>query len=391
MSFFEKLQKKILAYFDKLVSDPEAEAREKKRLKDLKAAQNKANKIIDAERNLLKKAQTTQSPGRPEEALRYSIFPEDAKEWQAFLDNATSTVANAEQGQEVDDFIKDHFNEDYENYKINCIFNSSVYAKGVGGRVGLWLIIRAVKQLLHDNEDLTQSEISLLNTVTEDIKKILVDVKYKKISDWQPIAVEDLKNLDNYKKIFQTPHDKIDKDSEEYKTVILLAPKLNLTVMKLLKNHGELDYNEEGDGFAGTPPASATAVNEKNQDNFSASGAANKALNISLKILYYLTMLFLAVLGASLGTNLNVHKPVPYRILYMIYGCMFGIIVVPYVLLYRWAYLGRAPRYYGFIPLIDGFFINPWTQFLLGWLTYHSDDKVHLLEEWRYVGKEIPT
>jgi hypothetical protein len=396
MSFVETLYKRFITYVDNATRDPKAEAEERKRIKALKDAQGRASKILAAEKALLQKAQNTQSPGRKEEAMRYSIFPEDAKELQTFLDNATSSVNNAVHGEDVDDFMKEHFNEDYENYKVNCIFNTAVYPKAVGARVGLWMIIRAIKQLMHDNEELTTSEISLLKMIQDDVKKILDDAKYKKVGEWQPIAVEDLKNLDNYKKILQTSPDKVDKNSQEYKNIMLLAPKIYPTVIKLLKNHGEVDFQDkEGDAFTGnitdeTQKAKAVKL-DKTNDNFDLGSLILKTISYMLTVLFFLLIIFFLSLGSSMAVNLNVHKPLAYKIFYMIYGFLFGLIVVPYVLLYRWFWLKKKPEYYSFIPLIPRFFVNPHIQFLLGWLTYKPINTIVKLEEWRHPPPVTPT
>jgi hypothetical protein len=403
MSFFDKLQKRTAKYFNGLVEDPEEDAKEKKRLKRLKAAVADANKKIKEEKDLLKKAQKTRGPGSAEQAISYSIFPEDGKEYQAYLDEASKTVAAATEAEEVVDYMKDRFGESFEIYKINCIFNTIVYAKAQGGRIGPWLIIRAVKQLRRDNRKLNASELSLLKTIIEDFRKILDDTKFMKPQDWEPIATEELKNLDNYKKIFQTQADKIDKNSEEYKNLIGLFPKLFEAVQKLIKNRGELDFDDtmlqetmdnsstgdskdSKDSKGGAGAAAASTDDDCADDTCSKSdpqgGILNKTLNYTLGVFYYLTLLLLSVLGVSLATNLNVHREIPYRILYMVYGFIFGRIVVPYVLLYRWAYLGKKPHYFSFIPLIDRPFVNPTVQNLLSWLTYIPDkEKIDMLRK----------
>jgi hypothetical protein len=90
-----------------------------------------------------------------------------------------------------------------------------------------------------------------------------------------------------------------------------------------------------------------------------------------------------------MAVNLNVHKPLAYKILYTIYGFLFGFIVIPYVLLYRWWLMGHKPVYYGYLPLIPRFFINPTVQFLLGWLTYKPEKSIESLEEWRHHGTSV--
>jgi ABC-type sugar transport system permease subunit len=221
--------------------------------------------------------------------------------------------------------------------------------------------------------------------IIDDTKNILNDTKFMKPDDWQPVAVEELKNLDNYKKIFQTQADKIDKNSEEYKNLINLFPKLFETVQKLVKNRGELDFDDSAaqdalDGAPGTKKeaAAGTAGAVKAADIEETDEKADlftKTISATVAVFYYLTLLLLSVLGVSLATNLNVHREIPYRVLYMVYGFIFGRIVVPYVILYRWAYLGKRPHYFSFIPLIDKPFASPTVQKILSWMTYIPDEK----------------
>ena len=125
MSFFDKLQKKTSKYFNSLVDDPEDEAAEKKRLKNLKAAVADAKKKLQDETTLLKKAQKTKGPGPANQATAYSIFPEDAREYQAYLVEASRVVGDATEGDDVREYMKERFGEEFETYKINSIFNTN--------------------------------------------------------------------------------------------------------------------------------------------------------------------------------------------------------------------------------------------------------------------------
>jgi ABC-type sugar transport system permease subunit len=224
-------------------------------------------------------------------------------------------------------------------------------------------------------------EKSLLKMIIDDTRNILNDTKFMKPEDWSPVAVEELKNLDNYKKIFQTQADKIDKNSEEYKNLINLFPKLFESVKKLIKNRGELDFDDTAaqEAIDGAPsvkkgekPADGAKAAEVEEETDEKADLVTKTINATVTVFYYLTLLLLSVLGVSLATNLNVHREIPYRVLYMVYGFIFGRIVVPYVLLYRWAYLGKKPYYFSFIPLLDKPFANPTVQKMLSWLTYKA-------------------
>jgi hypothetical protein len=121
---------------------------------------------------------------------------------------------------------------------------------------------------------------------------------------------------------------------------------------------------------------------EEERKTFSASRLASNVLSILMKILVTFLILVLGVYGASLSANLNLYREYPYRILYAIYGFFLFMFVIPYILLYRWWWNGKKPRFYGLIPIIAGKFVNPTAQTLFGWLTFKPDDRIHALEEW---------
>jgi hypothetical protein len=101
-----------------------------------------------------------------------------------------------------------------------------------------------------------------------------------------------------------------------------------------------------------------------------------------------LTMIFIALLiggglyGASLATNLNVYKSAPFRILYAIWGFIFFWVVIPYVWIYRWFWLGKSPEYYSFLPIIPYKFNHWFMHTFFRWMTYIPLD-VGELKEWQ--------
>ena len=122
-----------------------------------------------------------------------------------------------------------------------------------------------------------------------------------------------------------------------------------------------------------TDEKAAQAKAEEERNTFSGSRMIQRTLSIAMKILGVFLLVALAFLGASLATNLNVYKPWPYRLFYFFYGLIGFFIVIPYVLLYRWAYLGKRPRFYALFPIVEGIFTNPLTAFLLSWMSFLPD------------------
>jgi len=88
------------------------------------------------------------------------------------------------------------------------------------------------------------------------------------------------------------------------------------------------------------------------------------------------------MLGASLAVNLNIYKNWAFRLLYAVYGAIFCAIVIPYVLGYRWAFLGKKPKFYSLIPLFPYHWDSRVMQILFGWISYRPDDDIYNLLEW---------
>ena len=118
------------------------------------------------------------------------------------------------------------------------------------------------------------------------------------------------------------------------------------------------------------------------RETFSGGRLVKRVFTIVGIMVLIFVVFVLAILGASFATNLNLHRELPYRILYAIYGFAFFWIVVPYVVGYRWFWLGKAPMFYGIIPLLPYQFDSPLAEVFLGWMSYKPDARIQLLEEW---------
>jgi hypothetical protein len=88
------------------------------------------------------------------------------------------------------------------------------------------------------------------------------------------------------------------------------------------------------------------------------------------------------VFGASLATNLNVYRPMGFRILYALYGFFFFWIVIPYAVLWRWIWKGKKPRFYALIPIIPYYIENRFLAMFFSWLSFKPDDQIEALREW---------
>ena len=121
-------------------------------------------------------------------------------------------------------------------------------------------------------------------------------------------------------------------------------------------------------------------ADDEERKTFSVKRMFNRAVDVTLRILHVFIFIALGIFGASLATNLNVYRDWPYRILYLIYGFVFFFIVIPYVLLWRWAYLKKRPRFYSLFPIIGMHFDHPMAAALLSWLSFKPDAEMELLD-----------
>ena len=113
---------------------------------------------------------------------------------------------------------------------------------------------------------------------------------------------------------------------------------------------------------------------------FSVKRMFKRAFGVTMNILHIFLFIALGVFGASLATNLNVYRGWPYRLLYAIYGFVFFFVVIPYVLLWRWLYQKKRPRFYALIPLIGSPIENNLLATLLSWFTFEPDDEMEFLD-----------
>lgn len=119
------------------------------------------------------------------------------------------------------------------------------------------------------------------------------------------------------------------------------------------------------------------------RNEFSITRLLGNILGTTMTILMVFLLVVFGVFGSSLATNLNLYHTAPYRVLYAIYGFLFFFVVIPYVLLYRWWWKGRQPRFYSLIPLVPYHFDNYYAGILLSWMSYKPDDLIESLKEWR--------
>ena len=267
----------------------------------------------------------------------------------------------------------DTFNEDKFEALARAAIDKGAYPKSYGIRRNFQLMLKTMKQALHDNDKLKP-----------DTKRQVTELRdaYKKFLD---------ENIYGIQPIYEAFQNKIQSDyfTSANPNMADLKIVVDRTNKKILAAKGELDFEE----YPGAPTAKASAAltatkqaalkADAQKDSFSIGRLFSTALSTGLTIAVILCIVLILFLGSSLAVNLNMYKPTPIKALYAVYGFLFGWVVLPYVFLYRWAWLGKKPQYYGFMPFVDGFFVKPWVQFLLGWLTYKTDSSIDQLKEWR--------
>jgi hypothetical protein len=151
------------------------------------------------------------------------------------------------------------------------------------------------------------------------------------------------------------------------------------------RNYSEqFSAENKGQKLGGVERAIEEAKKEEAQsrDSFSVSGLFEDVANYVGGYLGLFLIFVAMLLGASLATNLNLYKHWAFRVLYAVYGALFFFVVIPYSLAYRWAWLGKQPKFYSIIPLFPYHWNNRLVQILLGWISFRPDDDILALQEW---------
>jgi len=367
MSF---LATRAFSSINKATADPVAEKALREQQREAKEQiRTYKNKISD-ERNILMAAQAKRQINKYDADQLIALLNDMSK----FLeDTNTATLTR----QDIIDKWDDTFNPDkYYGLAITA-FQPGSYKDATGKRYELQTILKVIKQTRHDAVKATETAKKSVDELINKIQQFLDTNVYSRTQTYE-IFVQSL---------IQDAEKALRSDPE-------MARALHVANTKIAQNF-ELDYEEK----PGAPVANAEAreaagevekfQNDAKKDEFSISRLLSNAAGRAIGFIILGTLLFLACLGSSMAVNLNMYKSTPFKVLYAIYGFMFGFVVVPYVLIYRWWWLGKQPAYFGFLPFIPGFFVRPQVQFLLGWLTYKKDPHMGDTQEWIEHAKKL--
>jgi len=368
MSF---LATRAFSSVNKATADPVAEKALREQQREAKEQiRTYKNKVSD-ERNTLMATQAKRQINKYDADQLIALLNDMSK----FLeDTNTATLTR----QDIIDKWDDTFNPDKYYALAITAFQPGSYKDATGKRYELRTNIKVLKQARHDA---VKAKETTKKTVDELINKIqqFLDTNTYSRSQTYDIFIQSLR---------QDFDPLVRGGDPEISSAIQVAHG------KIMKNF-ELDYEEK----PGAPVANAEAreaagevekfQNDAKKDEFSISRLLSNAAGRAIGFIILGTLLFLACLGSSMAVNLNMYKSTPFKVLYAIYGFMFGFVVVPYVLIYRWWWLGKQPAYFGFLPFIPGFFVRPQVQFLLGWLTYKKDPHMGDTQEWIEHAKKL--
>lgn len=363
MSF---LATRALSSVNKATEDPAAEKKLREQQREAKEAIRIYKTLVIDERNKLVTGQS-----------KKQINKVDADQLLKLLDDISKYLDDPNTITLVKDDIKDKWDDTFNADKYIVLARASYtpgsYPEANGSRFITQQNLKVAKQLRHDVQNIPEKAKKLLDDGITRCEKFLETNIYSRseiyIAYWKALD-EELSPL------IKDPEIKG-----------LLDRNFGLAQQKIQKNF-ELDFEEKpGAPVAGAEARAEAAKVEKFQsdarkDEFSVSRLLSNAANRSVTYIVLGLLLFFACIGSGMAVNLNMYKPMPFKVLYAIYGFLFGFVVVPYVLLYRWYWQGKQPKYYGFIPFVPGFFTKPWVQFLLGWLTYKKDGHIGDTQEW---------
>jgi len=382
MSF---LYDRIVAQIDKATTDPNIEKELQAKRDKLKAVIKNNQTFIDSQRKFL----FDKTPKNLSDPVL--IAYEDIQLLKAILDELDSLNKSATDIGTLNDKTEEITNR-YNSLARNAFQNGTSWSnkidiKGRGARLTYYLYINALRQALHDFPDMPSEYKGPANEILATLREILKNNLYTNDESYN----EGFHKLqEKYSKLIQ----KIQQERQKAKDIWdpkdgIMAKVFNETTTKVFsKNKQRIDFKELPtdpelmSDIVKSKEESDALKADKEQDTFSIWNVIKNAVSKGLTIGGILLILLLALMGASIAVNLNVYKPIGFRILYMIYGMIFSPIVIIYGILYRSWWHGKKPVYYSFLPLIPYFFVNRYTQFLLGWLTYRPDNEMWNLEEW---------
>jgi hypothetical protein len=352
-----------LSSINKSTADPKAE-------KELREQQKAAKQQIREFKTKIADERNTITPFRTKKLIHqadYDALMKMLDEMTTFLD-ADATLSLTK--DDITDKWEDTFNANKYNALVLTAFQPGSYKNATGGRFQVQTFLKLFKQMLHDNSKFKPETKKITENAKADVEKFLAENLY---------SVQ--KSYDVFISQHQTEYNE-DMSNKEF------AEALQAASAKLAKNNTELDWAEHpGAPVAGAAAQDAAAKAEKfvddaEKDTFDVmrllKGAAGKATSYVVIAL----VIFMMLLGSSMAVNLNMYRPTGFKVLYAIYGAIFAFVVIPYVILYRWAWKKQQPRYYGFLPFVPKFFVTPWVHFVLGWLTYIPDDHMKDTMEW---------
>ncbi len=130
------------------------------------------------------------------------------------------------------------------------------------------------------------------------------------------------------------------------------------------------------------------AEERQEKANFSTKRMAKHTWETFWSIFRKVIGILLGILAASLAVNLNLYKHWPYRVLYAVFAYFYWYLVIPYVFLYRWFWLGKQPKFYSLLPLVPLRFENRYMAQFYSWLSYKPDDEIESQKEWLTWKKE---
>lgn len=248
------------------------------------------------------------------------------------------------------------------------------------------------------------SEVQTQTTITED--KLLALQNNKESQNFENLKsslvargrlFDNMKRVQSQYKETKTELEKAKKPvPEEIKYVLKVAPEVQTWLLKNMfltpddYNSKEQEINEEyNKKFKGTTLGEVEKTVQQaekdrcaKRDEFSITGLINDVLKY-IGGYFGLFLIFVSMtLGSSLAVNLNIYKNWAFRLLYAVYGAIFCAIVIPYVLGYRWLFLGKKPKFYSLIPLFPYHWDSRIMQILLGWISYRPDEDIYNLLEW---------
>ena len=184
------------------------------------------------------------------------------------------------------------------------------------------------------------------------------------------------KQLDELGKEFGTYYDKVNASPTKYtiEDIQKMNDEFKTKAAKLTQDNKELQGQEPEKVSVQEAKAveqTAEKIDEADKAEFSLKRMLSKIGSTAVQVFFGFLILVLMLLGGTLAANDAIGRPLAFRILYFIYGCLGFFVVIPYYI-FRY-FKDDSPHIYTLLPLTTSASESDIGRFFFAPFTYKED------------------